>query len=119
MKNINPLRTAQREAKKLEKLGPDASCFCCGESDIACLEIEHTVGRNRDPKFKRVVCSNCHLKLEWQRDIAGLTTNGKHKKETAKESFYKHQLLLAADLEETAKSVRRNAEKSREQGYSL
>jgi hypothetical protein len=45
--------------------------------------------------------------------LAGLTTNGQHLKETARESFYKYLLLLAADQEETAASLRRKAEEFR------
>jgi hypothetical protein len=113
MKNINPLRTARRIEQRLAKLGPDSKCFYCPESDIACLELEHPVGQDRDVKLTRVVCRNCHRKREWERDIAGLTTNGHHEKESAEESFYKYLLLLAADHEATAASLRRKAEEFR------
>jgi 5-methylcytosine-specific restriction endonuclease McrA len=117
-KNINPLRTARRTEQRLKKLGwkpgdPDPSCSDCSESDIACLELDHLVGKDRDPKFERVVCRNCHRKREWKRDCAELSTNGKHKKETPQESHYRYLMLQASNLEEAAASLRRKAEEFR------
>lgn len=113
MKNINPLRTGRRIAKRIEKLGPNPSCVDCGESDIACLELDHPVGQERDPNFMQIVCCNCHRKREWKRDIAGLSRNGQHKKETPQESLYRYLMRLASLHEETAASLRRKAEELR------
>jgi len=114
MKNVHPLRAAWRIKKRLATLGPNPQCFDCGETDIACLEIDHVVGEDRDPELSDVVCRNCHRKREWKRDMAGLTTNGQHKKETAQESLYRYLLLLARNHEQTAASLRRKAEEFRQ-----
>lgn len=111
MKIVNPLRTARLIEQRIAKLGPNPSCFDCGEMDIACLEQDHPVGEDRDKELKQVVCRNCHRKREWKRDRAGLTTNGQHKKETLHEAHYRYLMLLADNHEEIAASLRREAEK--------
>lgn len=92
-------------------LGSDKpSCFYCGESDVACLEIEHPVGREYDKAFTRIVCRNCHRKLEMGRDVAKLTKNGQPRvPETEWESHRNYLLRLANDFEATSESVRKRA----------
>ena len=114
MKNVYPLRAARRVEQRLAKLGPNPRCFDCGESDIACLQIDHVLGEDRDPELTQIVCCNCHRKREWKRDMAGLTTNGQHTKETVQESFYRSLLLLAMNHEQIAASLRRKAQEFRQ-----
>lgn len=110
MKNVHPLRAERRIKQRFAKLGPDPRCFDCGETDVACLEIDHEVGEDRDSELVQIVCRNCHRKREWKRDMAGLTTNGQHQEEIAQESFYRYLLLLAMNHEQIAGSLRRKAE---------
>jgi hypothetical protein len=121
MKTINPLRTARRIEQRLKALrwkpgDPSPSCVDCGETHIACLERDHPVGEDRDAELKEVVCRNCHRKREWDRDRAGLTTNGQHKKETEQEAHYRYLQLQAENLKQTAASIEREAEKFRQGG---
>jgi hypothetical protein len=112
VKDRNPIKRARRQELRLKYLGSDnPSCFYCGEHDPACLELEHPVGKKVDPKLTRIVCRNCHRKLEFERDVAGLTKNGIHiTPETEREGFCNYLLRLAADHEATAESLRRKAE---------
>jgi hypothetical protein len=88
-----------------KKLGADR-CFCCPESDMACLESDHPVGEERDKRFHRAVCRNCHRKVEWQRDFQGLTTNGLHKTRESKLNRHISYLsLLAVDQESIAQAL--------------
>lgn len=90
-------------------LGSDQpSCHYCGESDIACLEVEHPLGREYDKTFTRIVCRNCHRKLEMERDVAKITKNGKPRApETDQQSFRNFVSRVAHDLEVTSDSIRR------------
>jgi predicted metal-binding protein len=70
--------------------------------------LEHPVGREHDKDFKRIVCRNCHRKLEMDRDLASLTKNGKrHAPETEGESLVNYLLRLAHDHQATAESIHR------------
>ena len=90
--------------KELGSTNP--SCFDCGESDIACLELDHPVGKKRDPKFTRVRCRNCHRKIEFKRDVGGLTKNGQHPTdESAIEEVCSYLLLLAEDQDSIAERL--------------
>ncbi len=111
MNNPNPITRARRVEMRRKVLGSDTPCcFYCGESDIACLELEHPVGRKNDAQLTRVVCRNCHRKLEMGRDLAGLTKNGKHTTSLFQpDALRAYLLLLAADHEATAASLRRKA----------
>ncbi len=111
MKNPNPSKLARRHEMRRKVLGSDDPlCFYCFESDIECLELEHPVTRELDPQFTRIACRNCHRKLEVGRDVAGLTKNGLHRKGSKKQlSIRDYLLLLAADHEATAASLRRKA----------
>lgn len=120
MTNPNPITRARREEARRKALGGgDPRCLYCGEQDVACLELDHPAGRKRDPLFTQTVCRNCHRKLERNRDVAGLTKNGKHNvAETPHEEEKSYLLMLAADDEAQAayhqaraQSLRRQAEK--------
>jgi hypothetical protein len=75
----------------------DPRCFYCIESDTNCLEEDHPVTRGLDPEFTRIVCCNCHRKLEMKRDLAKLTKNGRHTISTSKEEEMGSYLLLMAE----------------------
>jgi len=105
VKNPDPIKRAWRLERRRAELGSDnPQCVYCGESNIACLEVEHPVTRKYDPLFKRAVCRNCHRKLELNRDVAGLTKNGLHatKEESELEALHSYLSLLAADQDSLA-----------------
>jgi len=81
-------------------------CFYCKESNTFCLELDHPVGRDRDIRFIRAVCRNCHRRLEFNRDLSGLTKNGQHKThESLRDSHVYYLLLLALDQESIAEAL--------------
>ena len=89
-------------------MGYATRCFYCGETDIFCFEIDHPVTHDLDADFKRVVCRNCHRKLEARRDIKGLTKNGKRRtKESEREALGRYLLLIAEDEESQAELLQR------------
>lgn len=47
-----------RKEKRRRRLGPDAACMLCGESDPVVLH--HTAGRSNDLDLEGPVCLNCH-----------------------------------------------------------
>jgi hypothetical protein len=104
VKNPRPIKRALRvERRRLELGSNNPQCFYCGESDIACLELDHPVTRGLDPVFKRVVCRNCHRKLEIRRDVSGLTKNGQHDTTRSEgEARCDYLLLLAEDQDSIA-----------------
>ena len=107
MRNPDPIKRAWRLEKRRKELGSDnPSCFYCGEADIFCLELDHPVTKELDPKFKRVVCRNVHRKLELKRDVEGLTNNGRHAvKETKRTKLRRYLLLHALDLDSIAEAL--------------
>lgn len=108
MNNPSPITRARRIERRRKALGSDDPCFYCDEPDIVCLEIEHPLGQAHDKKFTRIVCSNCHKKLEARRDMAKLTKNGKRRvSETKQESDSNYLLRVADDLDATSESIRR------------
>jgi hypothetical protein len=89
-----------------KQLGYPSRCFYCGETDLFCFEEDHPVTRELDEQFKRVVCRNCHRKLEASRDIKGLTKNGlRSVRESEREKARRYDLLLAEDLDSIADVV--------------
>lgn len=105
MKNPRPTKRARRIEMRRKELGADR-CFYCTESNHACLELDHPVGEKRDDKFKRADCRNCHRKVEFNRDLYGLTNNGIHKRhESKRESHISYLLLLALDQESIAEAL--------------
>jgi hypothetical protein len=67
------------------------------------------VGRKLDSQFKEVRCRNCHRKIEFQRDLAGLTSNGIHAARGPKgpRRMCMRLLGLAESHEATAQALRR------------
>jgi hypothetical protein len=103
MKNPNPIARARRIEMRRKQLGYPSRCLYCGETDLFCFEEDHPVTHELDEKFKRVVCRNCHRKLEASRDIKGLTKNGKHDVvESALEKERRYLLLMAEDEDSQA-----------------
>lgn len=99
MNNPNPITRAWRIESRRKEVGYATRCFYCPETDIFCFEIDHPVTRKLDQHFKRAVCRNCHRKLEFQRDIKGLTQNGQHEvHESEHERLKRYVLLMAEDL---------------------
>jgi hypothetical protein len=106
VKNPNPIARARRIEMRRKQLGYPSRCFYCGETDLFCFEEDHPVTRELDEKFKRVVCRNCHRKLEATRDIKELTKNGQRRvRESEREKARRYDLLLAEDLDSIADVV--------------
>ena len=74
-----PSKTAAREARRRRRLGPDAACILCGESNLVplksvegaaldgfvrngLLERHHVLGRKIDSELVIVLCLSCHAK---------------------------------------------------------
>lgn len=86
-------------------LGADR-CFYCPESELTGLVVEHPVSRELDPYFVRAVCTKCHGKLEFERDVKQLTKNGQHTRPQSNiERLRRYHLLLAEDQESIADSM--------------
>jgi hypothetical protein len=86
-----------------KKLGYPTRCFYCSETDVFCFEEDHPVTEELDANFKRVVCRNCHRKLEGKRDYKRLTKNGRRtKKEPKREQLRRYLLLMAEDEDSQA-----------------
>jgi hypothetical protein len=106
MKNSNPIARARRIEMRRKQLGYPSRCFYCAETDLFCFEEDHPVTRELDESLKRVVCRNCHRKLEINRDTKGLTKNGLHRvRESQHEKAQRYDLLLAEDLDSIADVV--------------
>ena len=77
---------------------------------IVVHELAHLKEREHDKAFTRIVCRNCHRKLEMGRDVAKLTKNGKRQApETEDESLFNYCMRFADDLETSSASLRRKA----------
>lgn len=115
MSNPNPIKRAWRIESRRKEVGYATRCFYCAETDIFCFEIEHPVTKKLDEHFKRAVCRNCHRKLEFQRDIKGLTKNGQHDvTETENEGLKRYLLLMAEDLDSVGEALQDGSDVSRE-----
>lgn len=101
MKNSSPIKRAWRLERRRKELRSDnPRCLHCGETDIECLELDHPVTVELDPKFTQIECRNDHRKLELKRDLAGLTKNGRHDvKESKRAQLRRYLLLHAEDIE--------------------
>jgi hypothetical protein len=108
--NPYPIQRARRIERRRKDMGYATRCFYCGETDILCFEMDHPVTHELDEQFKRVVCRNCHRKLEARRDIKRLTKNGKHRtKESKCDALRRYLLLMAEDEESQAELLQRTA----------
>lgn len=101
MKNPDPIARAWRLERRRKELGSDnPCCLHCGETRIECLEIDHPVTKELDPKLKQIECRNDHRKLELKRDLAGLTRNGRRGvKESKRDQLRRFLLLVVEDIE--------------------
>jgi hypothetical protein len=107
--NPFPIKRAWRIESCRKRVGYATRCFYCPETDIFCFEMEHPVTEGLDEHFKRAVCRNCHRKLELQRDIKGLTNNGKHNvTESGPEKLKRYMLLMAEDLDSVAEHLQQS-----------
>ncbi len=107
MNNPDPFARAWRLEKRRKELKCDnTQCFYCGENDVFCLEEDHPVTEELDAEFTRIVCRNCHRKLEISRDVAGLTKNGRRAvKESRQDRLRRYLLLQAQDNDSMANRV--------------
>jgi hypothetical protein len=101
MKNPNPIARARRIEMRRKQLGYPSRCFYCPETDLFCFEQDHPVTEELDKDFERVVCRNCHRKVEASRDIKGLTKNGKHDVVESEGQKHRRYLLLMAEDEDS------------------
>lgn len=63
MLDPEPVRTAARLQRRLDRLGDSPACVLCGESNPAVLdkvEGHHVVNRANDAGLTVVLCANCH-----------------------------------------------------------
>ena len=100
----------RRKTRRLARLGTRTPCCTyCGETAIECLELHHVVGRALDSEFQEIRCRNCHRKIEFQRDVAGLSSNGIHTAQvpTNTDKTCMRLLGLAESHESTAQALRR------------
>jgi hypothetical protein len=106
--NPDPIKRAWRLQRRRKELGSsNPSCVSCGESDIECLEKEHPLTEELDREFKRVECRNDHRRKELNRDLKGLTKNGKRNLEESERQCERRVLLLyAEDLDFLAERIK-------------
>jgi hypothetical protein len=105
-----PAQIALRRERRLAELGTRTPiCVCCGETALECLELHHVVGKKLDSTLMEIRCRNCHRKIEYQRDVLGLTGNGiRTAPVLAKAEISRLRLLgLAESYESTAQALRR------------
>lgn len=107
---IEPAQIALRRERRLDELGTRTPiCVYCGETALECLELHHVVGKKLDSTLMEIRCRNCHRKIEYQRDVLGLTGNGLRTAPVlAKAEICRLRLLgLAESHESTAQALRR------------
>jgi hypothetical protein len=109
MKNPNPIARARRIEMRRKQLGYPSRCFFCPETELFCFEEDHPVTEGLDKEFKRVVCRNCHRKLEADRDIKGLTKNGQRDVVESHNEKQRRYLLLMAEDEESQAELLQSA----------
>lgn len=95
MKDIHPLRTSRRRAKRLEALGEtEPICVICARTDPMLLrpmkkrllEEHHVVGRSNDPDLTVAICFNCHADVTERLRQAGVSMD----KQTDRLNFASH-----------------------------
>jgi hypothetical protein len=71
VKDQNPIRTARRKVRRINRLGTDSpTCLYCGCPEIALLkrvskkflEAHHFLGETHDPNLTLFLCRNCHYR---------------------------------------------------------
>jgi hypothetical protein len=73
----DPAEIAAKREQQLARLGSRPPiCIYCDETAIECMELHHVVGRKLDSTLTEIRCRNCHRKIEFRRDVLGLTGNG-------------------------------------------
>jgi len=105
-----PAQIALRLERRRAEFGTRTPiCAYCGETAIECLELHHVVGEKLDPTLKEIRCRNCHRKIEFQRDVAGLTGNGIHAAPalSTSEKMRNRMLGLAESRASEAQALRR------------
>src|SRR6266542_5037088 len=79
----NPIANAARKEQRKQRLGDNAKCTLCPETNPAALimknrtllEKHHVLARQNDSELIIVLCRNCHAKLtESQLDAGVLST---------------------------------------------
>ncbi len=109
--NLNPMGRAGRRERKFAKLGTRTPCCCtCGETDPDCLVLDHPTSRKRDLDFTVIVCTNCHIKITYQRDDAGIPM----RRERSKDELNRMRLLALEDFHESTADALRKWAKSME-----
>lgn len=108
-----PAQIALRRERRLAELGTRTPvCVYCGETAIECLELHHVVGKKLDSTLTEIRCRNCHRKIEFRRDVLGLTRNGIHTGTvlTSNNIMRLRLLGLAESHESEAQALRRWAQ---------
>jgi hypothetical protein len=109
----DPIEITVRREQQLARLGTRTPiCVYCDETAIECMELHHVVGKKLDPTLTEIRCRNCHRKIEFQRDVVGLTANGiRNTPVMTKNDMMRLRLLgLAESHESTAQALRRWAQ---------
>jgi hypothetical protein len=78
--DADPISTAHRRRRRLDRLGPNSVCYFCGYSNpialMRCsrslLERDHIYGRKRDSESIIVICRNCHAEITEDRMREGV-----------------------------------------------
>jgi hypothetical protein len=107
------VQIAVKREQQLTRLGTRTPiCVYCDETSIECLELHHVVGKKLDSTLTEIRCRNCHRKIEFRRDVLGLTRNGIRTTPvlTRNEITRLRLLGLAESHESQAQALRRWAE---------
>jgi hypothetical protein len=78
--DANPIATARRRRRRLDRLSPDSFCFFCGYSNPialmrrprSLLQKDHVYGRKRDSESMIVICRNCDAEITEDRMREGV-----------------------------------------------
>jgi hypothetical protein len=76
----DPISTERRRSNRARRLGPNAACALCGETNPdalslqrrSVLEVHHVAGRANDEELTVVVCLNHHGRLSAAQHDAGV-----------------------------------------------
>lgn len=81
----DPLQDIYRQAAREQRLGPDAVCVLCGESEYPALtpanrrllEDHHLAGKIHDKRLTVPLCRNCHAMITEGQLSEGMDLQGK------------------------------------------